>query len=113
MATAVILTTDGLMTVEQYEDGKSYDFIKNGVGGWIECVHLANLGGVDMWVNEEGKLDGLPVNPIATLAWIRDYGMTDVIVGNVVFTGGADEEGETLGLNDEQLANIKNLLLAA
>jgi hypothetical protein len=44
-----------------------------------------------MWCNEEGKLTGLPVNPVATAMWTRYFGETDVIVGNVVFTGGADE----------------------
>jgi hypothetical protein len=35
--------------------------------------------------------------------------MTDVIVGNVVFTGGTDDEGETLGLDPKQLYKLKSL----
>jgi hypothetical protein len=28
----------------------------------------------------------------------KSFGMTDVIMGDVVFTGGTDDEGENLGL---------------
>lgn len=110
MARAITLSTSGEVSVKEFEVGNSYDTISAGVGGWIECVHLPSLGGMDMWVNEEGKLNGLPRNLLATAIWTIEYGVTDVIVGNVVFTGGVDDEGETLGLSDEQLAELQKLL---
>jgi hypothetical protein len=63
---------------------------------------------VDLWVNEEGKLDNLPQNPIGTSLWVDEYGYTDVIVGNIIITGGTDENGETLGLSLEQVAKFMN-----
>jgi hypothetical protein len=30
--------------------------------------------------------------------WQKSFGMTDVIMGNIVFTGGTDDEGDNLAL---------------
>lgn len=100
---AVAITTDGVRTVVEFEPGKSYEPIKTAVEGWIECVHLPKYG-CDMWVNEEGKIIGLPYNPLGSMLWAEHYGVTDAIVGNIIITGGVDREGETLGLSDEQVA---------
>jgi hypothetical protein len=51
-----------------------------------------------LWCNEEGKLIGLTPNVIGTHMFEKSFGMTDVIMGDVVFTGGTDDEGENLGL---------------
>ena len=91
------------------EYGELFDFtnencygkLKTAVGGLIQCVTLSSTG-IEMWVNEEGKLDGLKKNAKATALWQDNYGATDVIVGNAVFTGGTDEDGNTIGLTDEQ-----------
>lgn len=78
----------------------SYKVLNAGVGGWIEAVALAD--NLTMYVNEEGKIDGLPRNPIASDHFDKVFGAgKDVIVGNVVFTGGVDDEGDDLGLTDE------------
>ena len=67
------------------------------VGGLIECFHVGN--GVDMWLNDEGKLLSLPVN-IAIGSAERE--ILDTIHGDVFFASGNDE-GETIGLTDEQI----------
>lgn len=100
MEKAVVIQTDGIKSVVEFEVGNSYDLISNAVGGWIECVGLSKA---DMWCNEEGKLEGLPQNPIATSLFHNEFGARDVIVGNVIITGGVDENGDTLGLTDEQV----------
>ena len=56
-----------------------------------------------MWLNENGKAIGLDQNPTATALWVDMYDLTDVIMGDVIITGGADEDGYTLGLTDEQV----------
>lgn len=81
--------------------------LQEAVGGLIQAVDLSS--NLTMWCNEEGKLNGLPVNPVATAMWTRYFGETDVIVGNVVFTGGSDEEGETTGLLNEDCGEIEKL----
>lgn len=105
MEQAVIINTDGTKSVVEFEVGNSYNLIKNAVGGYIQVVplHKANA---DLWVNEEGKLDNLPQNPIGTSLWVDEYGHTDVIVGNIIITGGTDEMGDTLGLTPEQVSKF-------
>jgi hypothetical protein len=71
------------------------------VGGWIQLVRLGDKG--DLYLNEEGKLEGLEQNPTATALYSEEYGLNDFIVGDVIITGGANSEGETVGLTDEQL----------
>lgn len=71
------------------------------VDGYVQCVDLTEQ--VSLWCNEEGKMNGLPVNRVGTSMWIEQYGETDIIVGNIVLTGGTDDEGELLSLTPEAL----------
>ena len=107
MEQAVIIKTDGTKSVVEFEVGNSYNLISQAVGGWIEVVGLDKRQ-ADLWVNEEGKLKGLPQNPIATSLFMEEHGRMDVIVGNVIITGGTDENGDTLGLTPEQVDNFIN-----
>jgi Domain of unknown function (DUF3846) len=84
----------------EFTNETCYEKLKTAVGGWIECVSFPS--GLTMWVNEEGKLEGLKKNAKATALWQDNFGETDVVVGNVVFTGGADKDGNTIGLTEEQ-----------
>lgn len=88
---------------------KCYDFIGTNI---VECVHLASLG-VTMWLDEEGKLknDNLP-NLDGTILFMKEFMVQDVIMGHVVFTSDkTDDEGWALGLEDEELEKLKNLIL--
>ncbi len=105
MAKAVQIDSNGMKSIVEFEIGNSYDVISRAVGGWIECVNLRTKG-VDMWVNEEGKLNSLAENPIGTALYLDEFGNGDFIVGNILITGGVDHEGETLGLTDEQVAEF-------
>jgi hypothetical protein len=74
------------------------------VGGYFECITLrTEHGEFDMWLNEEGKLNGLPINHYATELFHMYFSNADVIVGNVLLTGGVDRDGNTLGLSQEQV----------
>ena len=97
---AVIIRTNGLKEVVEFTNESCYETIKEAVEGWVQCVPLGEL---DLWVNEEGKLESLPFNVTATGLWEDIYNKTDIIVGNAVFTSGTDDEGNTLGLSDEQV----------
>ena len=81
--------------------------LQDAVGGLIQAVDLTTS--LTMWCNEEGKLIGLPVNPVATAMWTRYFGETDVIVGNVVFTGGCDEDGNTTSILQDDADKIEKL----
>ena len=65
------------------ENGKFFTLkeLQTIVGGYIECLSLKN--GMTMVVNEEGKLEGLPYNDLATdIAYNSGY--MDIIVGIVL-----------------------------
>ena len=83
--------------------------LHDAVGGWFEAVDLTpNL---TMWLNEEGKLMRLPHNLKGQAIWDSFFGEgTDYIVGNIVLTGGTDEEGGTLPLSAEDLAKLSTAL---
>jgi hypothetical protein len=92
---------DGVVQIKRVT-AKGDDFLGQAVGGWIE--HLATEDGkTDFWVNEEGKIHGLPVNFVATdvlralypwrpeQVWPGGPG-EPFMVGNVVLTGNRGPE---------------------
>ena len=83
-------------------------FLQKEVGGWIEVVHL-DLEGVEtliqMWVNEEGLLESLPYNSLAS----HLYGHGP-IVGNVVLTG-FDVEGDACTLTEAEFVGIMDRIV--
>lgn len=108
MTFSLKLTTDGQRIGMNYDADKSYENLSQGVGGYIECVGLTPT--LDMWVNEEGKLDGLPYNPDATAIFWSHFGFgTDIIVGDVVFTS-HDEDGDTVSLGNEEMKYLEQFL---
>lgn len=86
------------------------EYLQSQVGGFIELVNwfedLNNLG-IDMWINEEGKL----IENLKTTFIVVDNNgeVVDAIFGDVVFTS-TDMEGNTIGLNDIQIQKIKKIL---
>lgn len=107
MKTALRVNTD--FTTEILDlSSNEYDQLSGSVGGLIEAVDLGP--DLTMWLNEEGKLIGLPVNEIGSALWVLEYGNTDIILGDVVFTGPSDENGDTLSLDDKWTSTIKELV---
>lgn len=106
MKAALRVNTDFTTEVLDLED-KEYPQLRDAVGGLIQPVDLRP--GLTIWVNEEGKLIDLPVNVIGTHLWEKSFGMTDVIVGNCVFTGNANDEGETEELSSAWITQIQEL----
>jgi len=106
---AITLNTEGeAKEVELVEGESQLDKLQQAVGGWVQAVDFTpNL---TLWCNEEGKLIGLPINPMATFLWEKYFGLTDFICGNVIFTGGTGDEGETLGLNEETAKELRQFL---
>ena len=88
-------------------DKPELEFLQQAVGGWIEHVYVKELDGtgIDCFCNEEGKLQGLPVNFPATRL-VEPYGM---LVGDVVFVA-SDDEGESRWLTDEQVQKAQEVL---
>ena len=107
-----VLKIDGSLEFQEVSSEGEYDFLSNAVGGWIQAVTLdynEEVGDLVLWCNEEGKLNGLPANESATRLWEFYYGKTDIIVGDVVLTGGSDDEGETLPLSETRMVQLAQL----
>lgn len=77
------------------------------VGGNIEIPYiskeLAEMG-IDMIINEEGKLEDLRTSIVIVDEETDE--ILDTIKGNVIFAS-HDEDGETVSLNDEQLDYLR------
>jgi hypothetical protein len=111
----VFLGDDSTTKVEALPE-LSLDYLQTAVKGWVQAVDLQGaFAGITIWVNEEGKFDeSLALNTGATFIWEQSFGYgTDFIKGNAVFTGGTDDEGDTLGLSPEQQSLVLTSLLIA
>ena len=104
MAKAVIIKTDSTKELVEFTNETSYKTLSSAVGGYIQSIDFDDT--ITLWCNENGKLDDLPQNPVATAFWVEKFGLTDYVVGDVIFTGGTDDEGQTLGLSDEQVLRL-------
>lgn len=69
------------------------------VGGFIEIVSIAD--GIDMILNEEGKMNGSKPN----FFYSRNR-YTDLIFGDVLFTGVDYESGTQESLSDRQIQSV-------
>ena len=96
--------------VDADEDGVlSVETLQGAVGGWFECWWLGEVGfpRLDMYLNEEGKLDGLSFNVVATrLSGIHACG--DCIVGDVIVCRHGD--ANSIGLTDEDELALRRRL---
>jgi len=107
MERVIHISTDNkieVMEVEQIE----YDTLYEAVNGLVELVSINE--DIDMWLNEEGKVNGLEPNIIASLLYNKVFPNFDVIMGDVVITGGADDEGNTVGLSDQSIQDVMALI---
>lgn len=102
MKKAVIIETSGHKKVVEFDNDTSYKTLSDAVGGMIELVRLDEK--TDLWCNENGIAEGLSLNMIGSAIYSETFNAGNPILGNIVITGGSDEEGHTLGLTDEQVA---------
>jgi len=73
------------------------------VGGLIECVEMPGIEGVNLFVNEEGKLDKLQGN-----FWLPEY--QDCVVGTCFMLNYDYDEDENLNLTDKQIEKCINYI---
>ncbi len=109
MSHLVRITTTNDIHIVPIHNNYSLQLLQDLVGGYIEFVSLPDFG-LEMVVNEEGKISGLPMNLVGTLYWNRQYRETlDWIMGDVVFLSSDREaNGDPKPLTDEQLSTILN-----
>lgn len=91
MITALHLRADGTHELFEYDPRHGgLEVLQAKVGGWIEAAPIMDSR-LTLYCNEEGKLDGLPLNLRASV--LLDPNANDVIVGDAVLVGGADADG--------------------
>jgi len=107
MKTALRINTDFTTEILDLEVD-SLEQLQGAVGGLVQAADLHD--NLTLWCNEEGKLiNGMQPNIIGTHMWEKSFGMTDIIMGDIVFTGGTDDEGDNLALPTAWLVQLQEL----
>jgi hypothetical protein len=113
---AAIIPADTTQPIRFEEiEAEALQTLQTLVGGDVQLVVLRTLG-MNMYVNENGKLEELPVNFRATFLCheINAIFPHDYINGDAVFLGPVDEdEGEDTSLAADQIALLEALPDAA
>ena len=103
------IPADPAVPIERVQVEYSLDRMQSLVGGYIE--HVA-LPGAVIVVNEEGKLQGLPLNARATSVWwlaqMSRHGAhtQDALAGDAVIAGIDGEEYGEVPLEIEMLVDV-------
>lgn len=98
-----VVSPDGRLRF--HDDKPSLEDLQAAVGGDVETFPAPNGGLV--YLNEEGKLDGLRRNTLAT-NWLHEFLMDgDYIAGPIVVAGSLDERGEETALTATQIRDLK------
>lgn len=102
-----------IVDVDEQRPGESnLDWLQRLVGGSIEPIEL-DAERMEGYVNEEGKLLGLDPNPVAFQFrahklsgefMLRDG---EYVAGPLVIVGPLDEDGETTGVTDEVVEEVR------
>lgn len=105
MSKALLIHENGVVENIVYND---YKDLQKLVGGYIEGIHI---GESFAYVDEEGKLKGKDVNPLATKIWHDaarkyNYQVNDFIVGKMVLTGQVDNEGNDTDIKQQIIDEI-------
>lgn len=124
MPKSIVVNVNGDVELKQLDGLQS---LQDTVGGYIEGIYFPKLGNCCGLVNEEGKLDKLPLNIIGTVIYIlgssedisilnkfidkslSQEDLFDVIVGNMIINGPIDEEGESTDI-PEKVILLVNLI---
>ena len=97
--------------IKQREIKNTLEALQEIVEGYIEIPFLSlefNRHGIDVIINEEGKLiEGM--RPEIAIMDKETEKLLDVVHGNCIFAS-HDDEGETIGLTEEQIAIVVNAL---
>lgn len=109
MVRGIVIPAAADEAIDEREFAKLEDY-QAAVGGWIEAVDLPDLG-VTIYVNEEGRLNGLPFNSRASFLWwyhVPEARQKATLVGDAVLVGMPDRRGKVTDLPDA----VHELLLA-
>lgn len=104
----VVINTDGTHEEKLFKQLSDYQEVFN---GFITAVRLFNYNGLEaatMYVDDEGLLKGLTLNPMASaLSFL--FGNTPHLVGRAIIVGKSDDEGYDTDLPEYLLTLIQNI----
>lgn len=103
----LVITTKG--EYEEREIDNNLKTLQDIVGGYIEYVDISQ-DGLQMIVNEEGKILDLEYNLGATLLFNTTHLYNDMILGNAIIVN-TDDEGENKSITKEDIDTVKELIV--
>ena len=102
MARGLVIETDGSLRVFN-----EHDDLSDAVGGYLEGITGYRWSA---YVNEEGKLKGMNLNTLATMALVElGWGLGDYIAGPLVLFGSVDAEGNDTSVDVDIEKNVRAL----
>lgn len=101
---AAIIPADRTQPIRFEEITADLETLQALAGGDIQLVGLRAYA-MNMYLNENGKLESLPANARATVLchWSEAIRADDFICGDAIVLGPIDDEGEETGLRDVQV----------
>ena len=106
---AILVTTE--QEIKLLDQDFDLSVIQSYLGGLIEAVSFGSHNShFFAYINEEGKLIGLPENKIATSVWYNSgerVMIGDYLAGNVLFFGQIDDEGDETDVPDDLIEFFK------
>ncbi len=107
MIRTIIISANGEYEVADIKKG--HRTLKLLVEGDVEGLTFAGHTDFIMFLNETGKITGLPVNSKATIFSLEFTEKVDFINGDVVICG-LDKDGDSCDLTDEQITAFMKIL---
>ena len=106
---AILVTTE--QEIKLLDQDFNLKVIQSYLGGLIEAISFGSRNShFFAYINEEGKLIGLPENKIATSVWYNSGErilIGDYLAGNVLFFGQIDDEGNETDVPDDLIEFFK------
>lgn len=84
----------------------SLENLQQFVGGYVQAIRITDS--ITMWMNEEGKLQGLEPNFVMVNEGVTS---TDTIVGNVLIAG-TNQEGDDVSLTDQEIKLLQEKFMS-
>lgn len=106
MSNLITVSTSNKVEITKIEDGYTLQDLQRLVDGYVEFIDLPDFG-LTLIINEEGKINSLPLNLVGSLYFNRQYTSLDFILGDIVLLSSeTDKMGNPIGLSDEQVATV-------
>ncbi|MCI7222575.1 MAG: DUF3846 domain-containing protein [Erysipelotrichaceae bacterium] len=99
----LLIKPDETPSLIEFEE--SLENLQRYVGGNIEIIQPFEDDDVDVIINEEGKLNGLPLNRLLT----SKGNIIDALMGDILIVGANNETGETISIPKEKIGKYTDL----